>query len=86
MFPPHERVHDAGDSVGHTFRVSVVEESVRGSALEAIGMVTGFATALSTTVAGYLKQLSPMAPFWISGLLPNPYRKSLCRPESSLTG
>lgn len=46
-----------------TFRVSVVEESVRGSALGAIGMVTGFATALATPVAGYLKQFSPMAPF-----------------------
>jgi len=49
-----------------TFRVSVVEESVRGSALGAIGMVTGFATALSTPVAGYLKQFSPRAPFWIA--------------------
>jgi len=48
-----------------TFRVTVVEESVRGSALGAIGMVTGFATALATPVAGYLKQFSPMAPFWI---------------------
>jgi len=48
-----------------TFRVSAVEESVRGSALGAIGMVTGFATALATPVAGYLKQFSPLAPFWI---------------------
>ncbi len=49
-----------------TFRVSVVEESVRGSALGAIGMVTGFATALATPIAGYLKQFSPMAPFWMA--------------------
>jgi hypothetical protein len=28
-------------------------------------MVTGFATALATPVAGYLKQFSPLAPFWI---------------------
>jgi MFS family permease len=49
-----------------TFRVSVIEESVRGSALGAIGMLTGFATALAMPVAGYLKQISPMAPFWIS--------------------
>ena len=48
-----------------TFRVSAVEESVRGSALGSIGMVTGFATALATPVAGYLKQFSPLAPFWI---------------------
>jgi len=49
-----------------TFRVSVIEESVRGSALGAIGMLTGFTTALAMPVAGYLKQISPMAPFWIS--------------------
>lgn len=49
-----------------TFRVSAVEESMRGSALGSIGMVTGFATALATPLAGYLKQLSPMAPFWVS--------------------
>ncbi|RJQ06855.1 MAG: MFS transporter [Bacillota bacterium] len=49
-----------------TFRVSVVEESVRGRALGAIGMITGFATAVATPVAGYLKQFSSTAPFWIS--------------------
>jgi len=49
-----------------TFRVSVVEESVRGRALGAIGMVTGFATALATPVAGYLKQFWPTAPFWVA--------------------
>ncbi len=49
-----------------TFRVTMIEESVRGSALGAIGMVTGFAAALSTPIAGYLKQLWPMAPFWMA--------------------
>lgn len=49
-----------------TFRVSVIEESVRGRALGSIGMVTGFASALSITLAGYLNELSPMLPFWLA--------------------
>lgn len=48
------------------FRVSVVEESIRGRALGTIGMVTGFATALATPIAGYLKQFTAMAPFLIA--------------------
>lgn len=46
-----------------TFRVTAIDESVRGSALGSIGMVTGFATAAATPVAGFLKQVSPLAPF-----------------------
>ncbi len=49
-----------------TFRVSSVEESVRGSALGAIGMVTGLSTSVALAVAGYLRDLWPMAPFWIA--------------------
>jgi MFS family permease len=49
-----------------TFRVSAIDETVRGSALGAIGMVTGFATALVTPIAGYLKQFAPLAPFWLA--------------------
>ncbi len=49
-----------------TFRVTAIEESVRGRALGAIGMLTGFSTALATPVAGYLKELSPLAPFWMA--------------------
>jgi hypothetical protein len=69
-----------------TFRVSVVEESVRGSALGAIGMVTGFATALATPVVGYLKQFSPMVPFWVAlraavGSGRSPTRGSTSRPR-----
>jgi len=51
------------------FRVSAVADRIRGSALGAMGTVSGLVSALIVPLVGYLQgTLGPMLPFWCSAL------------------